>query len=228
MNYKFANKVFKIETVYDFFKVFAKEYETKEAYDFEIIIKQEDIDQWRIDHNVESNYPHNYIETLVVQKEVAAFLSKFDTYIIHGSSIIYKNKGYIFIAPSGTGKSTHTRLLKEYLKDKMDYINDDKPFIDKDLNLYGSPWDGKEKLSKNIRFPLSGVFVLKRSNKPEYRKLSPKEAVVYLYKQIHIVKQENTLDFIIKLCNKVPIYLIGVNMEKESILQTISIMDNNI
>ena len=49
--------------------------------------------------------------------------------VLHGSAISYKGHGIIFSAPSGTGKSTHARLWKEYFGELVTIINDDKPAI---------------------------------------------------------------------------------------------------
>lgn len=225
MNYKFDNKVFNIESHYDSFSKFAKEYIVDEKEDYVIHILESDIDNWLNNHPDDNIYPKDYIETLVIHKIVAEILSDYDTYIIHGSAISVNNNGYIFIAPSGVGKSTHTRLLKEKLGNELIYINDDKPFIDKNFNLYGSPWDGKERLSNNIKVPLKGIFILKRGMLPSYKKLSPKEAIESLYQAIYIINEEQALDYVIKLSKFLPMYEINVNMEQESIDQTIKLME---
>ncbi len=225
MNYKFANKVFNIRSLYDSFSKFAKEYITKQKEDYVININQTDIDDWLVNHPDDKKYPLDYMETLVIHKEIAEIFADFNTYIIHGSAISVNNNGYIFIAPSGVGKSTHTRLLKEKLGNELIYINDDKPFIDNNFNLYGSPWDGKERLSNNIKVPIKGIFVIKREILPSYKRLSPKDAIESLYQAIYITNEEQALDYIIKLSKSLPIFEINVNMEQESIDQTIKLME---
>ena len=225
MNYKFANKVFNIKSLYDSFSIFAKEYITSQKEDYTISINNTDVDEWLVNHPEDKDYPRSYLECLVIHKMIAEVLAKFDTYIIHGSSVSYKGKGYIFLAPSGVGKSTHVSLLKKKLGNELININDDKPFIDKDFNLYGSPWDGKERLSNTIKAPLKGIFILKRGITPSYKKLSPKEAITEVYSQIHIVDDVSSLDYVIRLCSSVPTYVIQVNMEQESIEQTIKLME---
>ena len=42
-------------------------------------------------------------------------LPAFKGMLLHSSAVVYEEKGYLFSAPSGTGKSTHTQLwLKEF------------------------------------------------------------------------------------------------------------------
>ena len=87
---------------------------------------------------------------------------------MHGSSFYIDDvdNGFMICATSGVGKSTHSRLLKEYLKERFVYINDDKPFIKKEdthFYIYGSPYNGKENLSNNVKSKLKTIFILKRS-----------------------------------------------------------------
>lgn len=59
-------------------------------------------------------------------------LLRFDGMMLHASAVAADGEAYLFSAPSGTGKSTHTALWQELLgKDKVLIINDDKPAIRK-------------------------------------------------------------------------------------------------
>lgn len=50
--------------------------------------------------------------------------------ILHSASIEYKNKGILFTAPSGTGKTTQTDLWHKYVKNVSD-INADRTLLQK-------------------------------------------------------------------------------------------------
>lgn len=67
-------------------------------------------------------------------------------FMLHASAIVVDNKAYLFSAPSGTGKSTHTKLWQECFGDKAIIINDDKPAIrieEGKCFAYGTPFSGK-------------------------------------------------------------------------------------
>ncbi len=49
---------------------------------------------------------------------------------MHGAVVSWKQEGYIFTAPSGTGKTTHVRLWKEHLGPDVEIINGDKPVLE--------------------------------------------------------------------------------------------------
>ena len=63
-----------------------------------------------------------------------------DTLVLHAVVVSYGGKGYMFIAPSGTGKSTHARLWLEHIEG-TELVNDDFPVV-RDEMVYGSPWGG--------------------------------------------------------------------------------------
>lgn len=87
-----------------------------------------------------------YLETLAVYRKIADYLLSCNTLLFHGSVITVDGEGYLFTAQSGTGKSTHTRLWREYFGERAVMVNDDKPLLhitDSGMTAYGTPWDGK-------------------------------------------------------------------------------------
>ena len=63
-------------------------------------------------------------------------------YIVVQSHIMGSNT---LFCPIWNRKSTHARLWKDYLKDQVDWINDDKPLIkleDGKIFIYGGPFSG--------------------------------------------------------------------------------------
>ena len=102
---------------------------------------------------------------------------------IHGSCIVNKNKAYLFLGESGTGKSTHTRLWREYIKGSV-LLNDDSPIISVEADgvwIYGSPWSGKTPCYKQERYPLSGCVRLSQAPFNKMKCLS----VIQAYAAIH-------------------------------------------
>ena len=79
---------------------------------------------------------------------------------LHASAMRYKDKAYLFMGHSGSGKSTHSRLWLKYFDD-TELMNDDNPVVALDENeqpvVYGSPWSGKTICYKKISAPLAGI-----------------------------------------------------------------------
>lgn len=83
---------------------------------------------------------------------------------IHSASLYYQERAWLFAAPSGTGKSTHTNLWNQYFH---------TPVLNGDLNLiscekgtpmiHGIPWCGTSGISDTASHPLGGIILLKQS-----------------------------------------------------------------
>lgn len=164
-----------------------------------------------------------YLETLAVYRKIADYLLSCDTLLFHGSVIAVDGEGYLFTAKSGTGKSTHTRLWREYFGERAVMVNDDKPLLritDSGVTAYGTPWDGKHRLSTNTAVPLKGICILTRDT-TNHIDLAESHAVYPL-----IVQQTNrsltadgmkqTLSLIDRMLNVVPVYQLGCNMDIEA------------
>ena len=96
------------------------------------------------------------------------------TVAIHTSAIVCGGKAVLFLGESGTGKSTHTRLWREHIKDAV-LLNDDSPIvriIDGRPWVYGSPWSGKTPCYKNECYPLAGCVRLSQAPENKIKKLS--------------------------------------------------------
>lgn len=84
------------------------------------------------------------------------------TVAIHSSSILYQNSTFLYLGGSGTGKSTHTKLLCQHLAN-AELLNDDSPIlriIDGKCIVYGSPWSGKIPCYKQKKAVLAGIVRL--------------------------------------------------------------------
>lgn len=102
-----------------------------------------------------------------------------DTVLIHSSVIRCNGRGYLMTAPSGTGKSTHTRLWYDHIPG-CDLMNDDNPVIrilpDGRPMVYGSPWSGKTPCYRNISAPIGGIVRLYQRPQNSIRRLQAVEA----------------------------------------------------
>jgi len=223
--YRFANHDFLIKPVFAYFFTFAKDYEISNS-DNAIKIENSlvELETWQKDREEES-YPLEYIETLLIHSKIADELAMNNIFIFHGSSIYVDNlnNGFVFTAKSGVGKSTHVSLLKKTYGDRVNFVNDDKPFISINNNkiyIYGSPWSGKGNLSNNVKARLRGIFLINRSLTNKIEKIAPSEAFEALIKQIHfpdgLIKTNNGIELIKSIIKDVPIFKLFVNMNEDA------------
>ena len=166
------------------------------------------------DSEIESNY---------LYREVAEQLSQYGVVLLHGSAVAVDGEGYIFVAPSGTGKSTHTRLWREVFGNRAVMINDDKPLLkctDEEIMVYGSPWNGKHQLSTNISVPLKAVCFLARGKENRIRLVSDREAFLPLLKAVYHSKTPERERCILRSLQCVRratgFYTLECNMEQEA------------
>ena len=220
---KVAEKVIKIICNYNFSYDYCREYVTDETEDFSIEIEPKDIEFERERATLECS--DGYLELLAIHRKISEIMPKYNTILFHGSVLAIDGKGYLFTAPSGTGKSTHTRLWKEYFKDRVVVVNDDKPFLkieDDEVFAYGTPWDGKHRLSSNIKVPLKGICILSQDKKNWIKKIDGKSVYPYLYNQVYHILNERenaikTLQIFDKLLKIVPIYKMGCNISYDAV-----------
>ena len=154
-----------------------------------------------------------FLEVYALLHKLLPLLPTHDMLFMHGSAICYKGKAYIFIAPSGTGKSTHTRLWKERFGDDVTVINDDKPFLvfrEDKIYLCGTPWRGKHNLGENIEAELGAICILSRGMTDEIHLLKREDAVQDVIQQSNLLRYEHNalfaLELIDKLLQSVPVY----------------------
>lgn len=131
--YKIADKVVEVTSIYDDVHKYCADYQTDEPADYSVITTQADIDFEREksarEDEVEGipvrHFSDSYLEELAVYRKIAEKMLEYDTVLFHGSVVAVDNVGYLFTAKSGTGKSTHTRLWREYFGDRAVMVNDD-------------------------------------------------------------------------------------------------------
>ena len=163
-----------------------------------------------------------YLETLAVYRKIADCLLSCDTLLFHGSVIAVDGEGYLFTAKSGTGKSTHTRLWREYFGERAVMVNDDKPLLhitDSGVTAYGTPWDGKHRLSTNIAVPLKGICILTRNAKNHIEPVEPHAVYPLIVQQtnrsLSADGMKHTLSLIDRMLHVVPVYRLCCNMDIE-------------
>ena len=113
-----------------------------------------------------------------------------DTLLIHASVIRNGGYGYLFTAPSGTGKSTHTHLWYVNIPG-CDLMNDDNPIvriIDDEAIVFGSPWSGKTPCYRNISAPIGAITRIEQRPENSVRKMTTIEAFAALLPAVSSMK----------------------------------------
>lgn len=169
--------------------------------------------------NIGITYDFGQLESTLIYRKIADSMIRYGIILIHGGAISKDNRCYVFMAPSGTGKTTHLlnwiRMIPEAF-----VVNGDKPLVDvKKRLVYGTPWCGKEGLNTNTCVPLSGLIVLERGTINEINRIPFSEILPRLLGQSYIptevISVSKALQLITEL-KEVPCYSFKCNMDTES------------
>lgn len=230
-NYRMADRNIEIRSMFTDVHERCREYRFDGSPEIVVSIVPSDIDFEReksaraaeLEGRATAQYSDGYLETLAVYRKIAEKMPEYDTVLFHGSCVAVDGVAYLFAAKSGTGKSTHTRLWRELLGDRAEMVNDDKPLIrvtDEGATVYGTPWDGKHRLSSNIAVPLKALCTLARAEENHIEPVSAVEACPALLQQVYRpgdpVALAKTLTLIDRLTTKVSLWRLGCNMNIEA------------
>ena len=152
-------------------------------------------------------------------------LLQFNGMMLHSSCVVMDGKAYLFTAPCGTGKSTHTKLWLQQFGDRAYILNDDKPalrFVNGVWFAYGTPWSGKHDINRNTCVPVAGIAVLKQSATNSIRPFSGIEAIEAILSQVVRPRTAEyrilVLEILDQLLNDIPVWELKCNMQPDAAL----------
>ena len=149
-----------------------------------------------------------FLERTVIQEKIAEKLLERDTLLLHGSTVAVDGQAYLFTAPCGTGKSTHTRFWREQFGDRAVMVNDDKVFLQlrrDSVWAYGSPWTGKHGIGTNISVPLKGICFLQRGTENQIQKAMPEKWLPELIHQSFLPEEQYSA-LVLQLAERIPLW----------------------
>ncbi len=138
-------------------------------------------------------------------------------FLMHSSSLVHNNKGYLFFGVSGSGKSTVVKLSEPdtCLSDELSMLIK----IDGTYIVCGTPFHGEIPLYTNKQATLQNAFLLRQNTTTFFEKLESVDAYTHIMRNILFfsddwgLKQEifkTTID----LVNSVGVY--EMNFEKNN------------
>lgn len=155
---------------------------------------------------------------------------------VHASVIEYQGSALLFFGVSGTGKSTHSRLWQQYIPG-CTLLNDDEPTLrieeDGSIRVYGAPWSGSTPCYKNHSAQVAGIVHLYQHPENKLTRLKGYDAFSSLLTSSSIMRtdEENknfSMDLVIKMINKVPLYRLDCRPDEEAVSLTFSIMKEHL
>lgn len=193
-----------------------------DSFDFEVKVSQNDIADYIANSK---QYCSSFMAetTLILTQICNRILENYNGFFFHSSSLMLDDKGYVFTAVSGTGKSTHTALWRKLFKDKVVMINDDKPIIRKKdgvFYVYGTPWMGKSDIGNNVKAPVKAVYILQRGEKNSAVRVKPGAVFKNILEATVVPTDRENMEKLLELLDEffssVPLFLLTCNMDIEA------------
>lgn len=156
------------------------------------------------------DYSHNICDVIGLE----TLMRLYHGFLLHASFIRWKGQGILFSAPSGTGKSTQADLWAE--QENAEIINGDRAavrFSNGKWMAYGLPFAGSSRIYRNAKAPVAAIVALRQAKENHLRRLTPSEAIVYLYPEITVHRwdrefTEYAFNIMTELFLSVPVYLL--------------------
>lgn len=228
MVYRIADLYIEINSFYDYVHSLCSDYrvDTYPRIDFSVTMTREAIiaeKQTILRDNLAVSKSVDIIESYVVYREICKKMLEYDAFLMHGALIEYENRGYLFTAKSGTGKTTHINLWRKVFgEDKVTIVNGDKPlirFIDGKIFAYGTPWCGKEQYNENTKVELCAIAFVERDENNSVAEIPGGDAFPRFLSQIMVTDSPDLakqLDLLGRMIDVVPSYLLKCNMDDEA------------
>ncbi len=167
--------------------------------------------------------PPEILENAALYRKLCHAALDRDILLVHGSALALDGVGYLFTAPSGTGKSTHTSLWRRTFGDRVVMVNDDKPLLcltDAGVTVSGTPWAGKHHLSTPGDYPLEAICFLERGAENDIVPLARGEAYARMLAQTYRPQDPallmKTLALLDRIMTQLKFYRLTCNISPEA------------
>ena len=230
-NIEIAGVVFEIMPLFQSTKEYFRQYLTDRTAEYPVRLTHDDLvyEQYLLDCEAveeglkKRKFSEPFLERSVFQRRIADLLVPHNVLMLHGSTVAVDGAAYLFSAPCGTGKSTHTRSWMTLFGDRAVMVNDDKPFLritSSGVMAYGSPWNGKHGASSNVCVPLKGICLLHRGNENTIHRVATSVLRDHLLHQLHLpddpILRHKVLDLADALFREVPLWEMYCNKELDA------------
>lgn len=144
--------------------------------------------------------------------------------MLHSSAVMLDGYAYLFSAPCGTGKSTHTEMWQKLFgSERAVIINDDKPAIRKIDGVYhafGTPFSGKYDISVNGGYPVRGICFVRRAEENRIHSIDAKTALTPFLDQTIRPADGSLIDLLLEraddILNSVSFYILDCRADVEA------------
>lgn len=149
---------------------------------------------------------------------------------LHSACVELEGEAICFTAPSGTGKSTRAQQWVQTLGATL--LSGDRPSLKLEgdgVLACGVPWDGKEQIYRNARYPLKMICLIARGEEVKAQRLSKREARQVLMQQTFLPMWDTeaaagVMGTLKKVLDRVPVVRLQCGPDGESARQACELL----
>jgi len=171
---------FFIPETYYYFKDFII---SKDQQFFDLRTTKNDMEKWS--YLVLPEESADFLEYRLMILKLSDYLCRRRACVIHSCAVMWKGLAWLFVGPSGIGKTTMYHNWKSLLGSEVEILNGDMPIVaetqDGSIRIYPSPWNGKENYGTLSDVPLGGLLFLEQGEENCIRRAELSEIVAALY-----------------------------------------------
>lgn len=143
---------------------------------------------------------------------------------MHASMVSNSGRAFLFIAKSGTGKSTHSQQWLQYIPG-TELMNDDNPIVrvwpDGRVIAYGSPWSGKTPCYRNVEAPVGAIVRIRRCPENKITRFGVLESYASVYSSCSGFKADRRMAdglhaSLEAIATGIPCYVLDCRPDKEA------------
>lgn len=130
---------------------------------------------------------------------------RYGRFFLHASAVVNEEGAYLFSAPSGTGKSTHTALWRKLFPGSY-ILNDDKPIIwpgKGQITAWGTPFAGKTDLQVNQGVPIKGICFLNQSSENQIQQVTEDKALALMLNNTWRPRSNDMMNLLLDMMEQV-------------------------
>ena len=167
--------------------------------------------------------PQDHVYQILRMLPIRQILLSRNVLFLHASQVLYENKGILFTAPSGTGKTTQAKLWRQYRNAQI--ICNDRTLLrkmDQRWLTYGYPYDGSEPVRSDQTYPLACIVLLQQGSENKILRLNPAKAISRLMRQAIIdgwdpESQRKAMELIAGVFENVPVYVLSCTVSEQAV-----------
>ena len=151
---------------------------------------------------------------------------------VHASVTEVDVRALLFLGTSGTGKSTHSRLWRQFVPGAH-LLNDDEPIVrlmeDGSVRVFGCPWSGSTPCYRNASAEVVAFVHLYQSPENKLTKLRGRDSFDSIYSSsafLHSDKVRHlaTFDTVADVLGSIPVYRLDCRPDEEAVRLTQSLL----